>query len=131
MLLFCRTINQLIFFVCSEEVPGASRDQTTMADLVRHFSFSLYTYLPCPVLYPNVFYSSYKIIPLELYKKIITFKKKKKSHFSSQSEPENKNRVHRAFSRFFDTSKQAIGALFIHFANVFLSTLTKEDPCSL
>ncbi|XP_028256543.1 transmembrane protein 110, like isoform X1 [Parambassis ranga] len=33
--------------------------------------------------------------------------------------------------RFFDTSKQAIGALFIHFANVFLSTLTKEDPCSL
>uniref|UniRef100_A0A3B4GCF5 Transmembrane protein 110, like n=1 Tax=Pundamilia nyererei TaxID=303518 RepID=A0A3B4GCF5_9CICH len=46
-------------------------------------------------------------------------------------EPENKNRVHCAFSRFFDTSKQAIGALFIHFANVFLSTLTKEDPCSL
>lgn len=35
------------------------------------------------------------------------------------------------FPRFFDTSKQAIGALFIHFANVFLSTLTKEDPCSL
>lgn len=33
--------------------------------------------------------------------------------------------------RFFDTSKQAIGALFIHFANVFLSTLTEEDPCSL
>ncbi|KAK2859129.1 hypothetical protein Q5P01_003749 [Channa striata] len=32
---------------------------------------------------------------------------------------------------FFDTSKQAIGALFIHFANVFLSTLTKEDACSL
>ncbi|XP_061662211.1 transmembrane protein 110, like [Syngnathoides biaculeatus] len=32
---------------------------------------------------------------------------------------------------FFDTSKQAIGALFIHFANIFLSTLTKEDPCSL
>uniref|UniRef100_A0A8C9ST90 Transmembrane protein 110, like n=1 Tax=Scleropages formosus TaxID=113540 RepID=A0A8C9ST90_SCLFO len=26
---------------------------------------------------------------------------------------------------------QAIGALFIHFANVFLSTLTIEDPCSL
>eukprot|EP00064_Thunnus_orientalis_P017002 superscaffoldBa00003502_g17076 len=35
------------------------------------------------------------------------------------------------FTQFFDTSKQAIGALFIHFANVFLSTLTKEDPCSL
>lgn len=35
------------------------------------------------------------------------------------------------FFRFYDTSKQAIGALFIHFANVFLSTLTKEDPCSL
>ncbi|AWO98267.1 putative transmembrane protein 110-like [Scophthalmus maximus] len=32
---------------------------------------------------------------------------------------------------FYDTSKQAIGALFIHFANVFLSTLTKADPCSL
>ncbi|XP_062339098.1 transmembrane protein 110, like [Osmerus eperlanus] len=32
---------------------------------------------------------------------------------------------------FFDTSKQAIGALFIHFANVFLSTLTEEDSCSL
>ncbi|XP_051547295.1 transmembrane protein 110, like [Myxocyprinus asiaticus] len=32
---------------------------------------------------------------------------------------------------FFDTSKQAIGSLFMHFANVFLSTLTNEDPCSL
>ncbi|KAF7655214.1 hypothetical protein LDENG_00059370 [Lucifuga dentata] len=32
---------------------------------------------------------------------------------------------------FYDTSKQAIGSLFIHFANVFLSTFTKEDPCSL
>lgn len=32
---------------------------------------------------------------------------------------------------FYDTSKQAIGALFIHFANVFLSTLTKADACSL
>ncbi|KAJ6666257.1 hypothetical protein lerEdw1_000529 [Lerista edwardsae] len=32
---------------------------------------------------------------------------------------------------FYDTSKQAIGALFIHFANVFLSDLTEEDPCSL
>ncbi|XP_016394171.1 store-operated calcium entry regulator STIMATE-like [Sinocyclocheilus rhinocerous] len=32
---------------------------------------------------------------------------------------------------FFDTSKQAVGALFMHFANVFLSTLTNEDPCSL
>ncbi|KAJ8006945.1 hypothetical protein DPEC_G00112470 [Dallia pectoralis] len=32
---------------------------------------------------------------------------------------------------FYDTSKQAIGALFIHFANVFLSNLTKKDPCSL
>uniref|UniRef100_A0A4W5KBP6 Transmembrane protein 110, like n=1 Tax=Hucho hucho TaxID=62062 RepID=A0A4W5KBP6_9TELE len=28
-------------------------------------------------------------------------------------------------------SKQAIGALFIHFANVFLSNLTELDPCSL
>lgn len=34
-------------------------------------------------------------------------------------------------SRFYDTSKQAIGSLFIHFANVFLSDLTEEDPCSL
>lgn len=32
---------------------------------------------------------------------------------------------------FYDTSKQGIGALFIHFANVFLSTFTKDDPCSL
>ncbi|XP_061845431.1 store-operated calcium entry regulator STIMATE isoform X1 [Colius striatus] len=32
---------------------------------------------------------------------------------------------------FYDTSKQAIGAIFIHFANVFLSDLTEEDPCSL
>lgn len=32
---------------------------------------------------------------------------------------------------FYDTSKQAIGSLFIHFANIFLSTFTKEDPCSL
>lgn len=34
-------------------------------------------------------------------------------------------------SRFLDTSKQAIGMLFIHFANVYLSDLTEEDPCSL
>lgn len=33
--------------------------------------------------------------------------------------------------RFLDTSKQAIGMLFIHFANVYLSDLTEEDPCSL
>ncbi|XP_041709493.2 store-operated calcium entry regulator STIMATE [Coregonus clupeaformis] len=32
---------------------------------------------------------------------------------------------------FYDTSKQAIGALFIHFANIFLSNLTEIDPCSL
>ncbi|KAM9402627.1 store-operated calcium entry regulator STIMATE-like isoform 2-T2 [Salvelinus alpinus] len=32
---------------------------------------------------------------------------------------------------FYDMSKQAIGALFIHFANVFLSNLTEMDPCSL
>uniref|UniRef100_A0A3Q3WIT5 Uncharacterized protein n=1 Tax=Mola mola TaxID=94237 RepID=A0A3Q3WIT5_MOLML len=36
-----------------------------------------------------------------------------------------------ALPPFYDTSKQAIGALFIHFANVFLSTLTEQDPCSL
>ncbi|XP_067908347.1 store-operated calcium entry regulator STIMATE isoform X3 [Heterodontus francisci] len=34
-------------------------------------------------------------------------------------------------TRFLDTSKQAIGMLFIHFANVYLSDLTEEDPCSL
>ena len=32
---------------------------------------------------------------------------------------------------FLDTSKQAIGMLFIHFANVYLADLTEEDPCSL
>ncbi|KAG2470415.1 STIMA regulator, partial [Polypterus senegalus] len=32
---------------------------------------------------------------------------------------------------FLDTSKQAIGMLFIHFANVYLSELTEVDPCSL
>ncbi|XP_067359341.1 store-operated calcium entry regulator STIMATE [Channa argus] len=32
---------------------------------------------------------------------------------------------------FLDTSKQAIGMLFIHFANVYLSDLKEEDPCSL
>ncbi|KAL0962834.1 hypothetical protein UPYG_G00346120 [Umbra pygmaea] len=32
---------------------------------------------------------------------------------------------------FYDASKQAFGALFIHFANVFLSNLTAKDPCSL
>ncbi|CAL1568392.1 unnamed protein product [Knipowitschia caucasica] len=32
---------------------------------------------------------------------------------------------------FYDTSKQAIGSLFIHFANIFLSTFTTDDPCSL
>ncbi|XP_041743611.1 store-operated calcium entry regulator STIMATE isoform X4 [Coregonus clupeaformis] len=34
-------------------------------------------------------------------------------------------------TRFLDTSKQAIGMLFIHFANIYLSDLTEEDPCSL
>ena len=32
--------------------------------------------------------------------------------------------------RFFDTSKQAIGALVIHFANVYLSQLFTGDPCT-
>ncbi|XP_075930658.1 store-operated calcium entry regulator STIMATE isoform X1 [Petromyzon marinus] len=31
----------------------------------------------------------------------------------------------------YDTSKQIFGQLFIHFANVYLSELTEEDPCSL
>uniref|UniRef100_A0AAR2JSU2 STIM activating enhance n=1 Tax=Pygocentrus nattereri TaxID=42514 RepID=A0AAR2JSU2_PYGNA len=38
---------------------------------------------------------------------------------------------HSTSPRFLDTSKQAIGMLFIHFANVYLSDLTEEDPCSL
>nr|XP_005993947.1 PREDICTED: transmembrane protein 110-like [Latimeria chalumnae] len=44
-------------------------------------------------------------------------------------EPKEERRPWRIW--FYDTSKQAIGALFIHFANVFLSDLTEEDPCSL
>ncbi|KAM4748919.1 store-operated calcium entry regulator STIMATE-like [Rhinophrynus dorsalis] len=44
-------------------------------------------------------------------------------------EPKEERRPWRIW--FFDTSKQAIGALFIHFTNVFLSELTDEDPCSL
>ncbi|XP_053321402.1 store-operated calcium entry regulator STIMATE-like [Spea bombifrons] len=44
-------------------------------------------------------------------------------------EPKDQRRPWRIW--FYDTSKQAIGALFIHFTNVFLSDLTEEDPCSL
>ncbi|XP_064298702.1 store-operated calcium entry regulator STIMATE isoform X2 [Phalacrocorax carbo] len=44
-------------------------------------------------------------------------------------EPKEERRPWRIW--FYDTSKQAIGALFIHFANIFLSDLTEEDPCSL
>ncbi|XP_034984503.2 store-operated calcium entry regulator STIMATE-like [Zootoca vivipara] len=44
-------------------------------------------------------------------------------------EPKGERRPWRIW--FYDTSKQAIGALFIHFANIFLSDLTEEDPCSL
>ncbi|XP_070610983.1 store-operated calcium entry regulator STIMATE-like isoform X2 [Erythrolamprus reginae] len=44
-------------------------------------------------------------------------------------EPKEERRSWRIW--FYDTSKQAIGALFIHFANVFLSDLTESDPCSL
>ncbi|MGH0139491.1 UNVERIFIED_CONTAM: hypothetical protein FKN15_035768 [Acipenser sinensis] len=44
-------------------------------------------------------------------------------------EPKGERRPWRIW--FCDTSKQAIGALFIHFANVFLSNLAEEDPCSL
>ncbi|NXF93790.1 STIMA regulator, partial [Eubucco bourcierii] len=32
---------------------------------------------------------------------------------------------------FYDTSKQAVGALFIHFYNIFLSSHTEGDPCFL
>ncbi|CAB1423400.1 unnamed protein product [Pleuronectes platessa] len=44
-------------------------------------------------------------------------------------EPKRERRPWRIW--FLDTSKQAIGMLFIHFANVYLSGLTEEDPCSL
>uniref|UniRef100_A0A8C3T927 Transmembrane protein 110 n=1 Tax=Chelydra serpentina TaxID=8475 RepID=A0A8C3T927_CHESE len=44
-------------------------------------------------------------------------------------EPKEERRPWRIW--FYDTSKQGIGALFIHFANVFLSGHTAEDPCSL
>ena len=33
-------------------------------------------------------------------------------------------------SRFFDTSKQALGAAVIHFANVFLADAFQGDPCT-
>ncbi|EPQ10208.1 Transmembrane protein 110 [Myotis brandtii] len=42
-----------------------------------------------------------------------------------------KNKVVKKRLMFLDTSKQAIGMLFIHFANVYLADLTEEDPCSL
>ncbi|XP_070803534.1 store-operated calcium entry regulator STIMATE-like [Pituophis catenifer annectens] len=44
-------------------------------------------------------------------------------------EPKEERRSWRIW--FYDTSKQGLGALFIHFANVFLSDLTDRDPCSL
>ncbi|KFV82621.1 Transmembrane protein 110, partial [Struthio camelus australis] len=44
-------------------------------------------------------------------------------------EPKEERRPWRIWC--YDTSKQAIGALSIHFANVVLSDLTEEDPCSL
>ncbi|XP_069499644.1 store-operated calcium entry regulator STIMATE isoform X3 [Ambystoma mexicanum] len=44
-------------------------------------------------------------------------------------EPKHERRPWRIW--FLDTSKQAIGMLFIHFANVYLSELTGGDPCSL
>lgn len=31
---------------------------------------------------------------------------------------------------FFDTSKQAVGAMLVHFANIFLANLFKGDPCT-
>lgn len=34
------------------------------------------------------------------------------------------------FSRIFDTSKQAVGAMLVHFANIFLAGLFKGDPCT-
>ncbi|KAG8138464.1 hypothetical protein E2320_004354, partial [Naja naja] len=43
-------------------------------------------------------------------------------------EPKEERRSWRIW--FYDTSKQAIGAIFVHFVNVFLSDLTEKDPCS-
>lgn len=43
-------------------------------------------------------------------------------------EPKDKRRPLKIW--FFDTSKQAIGALVIHFANVYLSQLFTGDPCT-
>ena len=34
------------------------------------------------------------------------------------------------FPRGFDTSKQAVGAMLVHFANIFLAGLFKGDPCT-
>ncbi|NXX51705.1 STIMA regulator, partial [Tricholaema leucomelas] len=45
------------------------------------------------------------------------------------SEPKEQRRPWKIW--FYDTSKQAVGALFIHFYNVFLSSRTEEDPCFL
>ncbi|XP_021240362.1 store-operated calcium entry regulator STIMATE-like [Numida meleagris] len=44
-------------------------------------------------------------------------------------EPKEERRPWRIW--LYDTSKQAIGAIVIHFANIFLSDLTGKDPCSL
>uniref|UniRef100_A0A9L0RU16 STIM activating enhancer n=1 Tax=Equus caballus TaxID=9796 RepID=A0A9L0RU16_HORSE len=49
--------------------------------------------------------------------------------FKRFREPKHERRPWRIW--FLDTSKQAIGMLFIHFANVYLADLTEEDPCSL
>ncbi|XP_031411351.1 store-operated calcium entry regulator STIMATE-like [Meleagris gallopavo] len=51
------------------------------------------------------------------------------THVKRLREPKHERRPWRIW--FLDTSKQAIGMLFIHFANVYLSDLTEEDPCSL
>ena len=34
------------------------------------------------------------------------------------------------FFRAFDTSKQAVGAAVVHFANVFLADMFTGDPCT-
>lgn len=43
-------------------------------------------------------------------------------------EPKHERRPWRIW--FYDTSKQAIGAAVIHFANVFLATMFQGDPCT-
>lgn len=51
--------------------------------------------------------------------------------FKSFSALDNPSNLYSIYIRFCDTSKQAAGAMFIHFANVFLAMWSKStDPCT-